>query len=53
MDWLRNKIVAAALSSAAVIQTLQIFILPTWLDIVTNLIILGLIYVVGKMSERG
>lgn len=50
MTFLKVKIAAAALSAAAVIQVLQIMILPTWLDIVTNGLILGLIWIVGKVS---
>lgn len=48
---MRKKIVAACISAAAVIVFLQFIILPTFLDVVTDLILLALIWVAGKAGE--
>lgn len=51
LGWLRDKIVGLALSGVLTIQALQILILPTWLDIVTNAVILGLVWLVARLHR--
>lgn len=47
----RKRILAAALSTASVIVFLQATVLPGIFDLVTDLMVIGLIYVVGKVSK--
>jgi hypothetical protein len=51
IHWLKRKVTAVTLSGVATIQVLQITILPTWLDIVTNLVILGGVGLVGYINK--
>lgn len=52
MIWLRKKLVAGLLGATATIQVLQILILPTWLDWVTNGVILLLIAGTSRIVQR-
>jgi len=51
MDWLRQRVLAAALSAAATITVLSI-LSPAWLDFMFDIILFGLIYVVSRLKEK-
>lgn len=51
LKWMRRKATGIVLSGTATIQVLQILVLPTWLDWVTNAVILGGIALVAKMHS--
>jgi hypothetical protein len=50
---MRDKTVSYAIGAAATIQALQILILPTWLDVVANVVILCLIWLAGHAAKIG
>lgn len=50
MDWLKRRVLAAALSAAATITFLSL-ISPAWLDFMFDLIMVGLIALVGKLAK--
>ena len=50
LAWLRKRVLAAALSAAATISVLS-FLSPAWLDFVFDLVMIGLIAVVGALSK--
>jgi hypothetical protein len=50
IQWLKQRIFAAALSAAATIAFIS-FISPAWLDFMFDLIMIGLIYIVGKLAK--
>ncbi len=52
LDWLREKILGVALTAVASIQILQMTLLPSWLDFLTNLVILSLVTLVGKLARK-
>lgn len=51
LEWLRKRILAAAISAAATIAVLS-FLSPPWLDFMFDLVMIGLITLVGKLSKR-
>jgi uncharacterized membrane protein len=51
MIWLRKRVTAAALSAASVIIALQL-ITPGVFDFIFDLILLGIIAVVGRLANR-
>jgi hypothetical protein len=51
LHWLRVRALSAALSVAATISFLSL-ISPSWLDFLFDLIMVGLILVVGKLARR-
>jgi len=51
IDWLKQRIMAAALSAAATITFLSL-ISPAWLDFFFDLIMVGLIFIVGKLAKE-
>lgn len=51
LEWLRKRILAAAISAAATISVLSI-ISPAWLDFMFDLVMIGLIAVVGRLNKR-
>jgi len=50
-EWLRARILGVALSAASFI-TLVSLIMPPWIDFVFDLIMVGLVAVVGKLARR-
>lgn len=52
MEFLRKKVLEVAVTAVASIQILQMTLLPSWLDFLTNLVILSLVVLVGKLSRR-
>lgn len=51
IDWLKRRVLAAALSAAATITFLSL-ISPAWLDFMFDLIMVGLIAIVGKLAKE-
>lgn len=50
-EFFRKKVLEVAVTAVASIQILQMTLLPSWLDFVTNLVILSLVVLVGKLSR--
>lgn len=50
IEWLRERLLAAALSAAGTITVLSL-ISPAWLDFMFDLIMVGLIFVVAKLRK--
>ena len=51
VEWLKQRILGAALSAAATITFLSL-ISPAWLDFMFDLIMVGLIAVVGRLAKE-
>ncbi|BCH33234.1 hypothetical protein MesoLjLc_51640 [Mesorhizobium sp. L-8-10] len=51
-EWLQKRIQAAALSTASVIVVLQATILPGIFDFITDLMLIGIIWIAGKSGNR-
>jgi hypothetical protein len=51
LKWIKARIAAVALSTASVITALQL-VTPSFLDLLFNLIVLGLLYAVIKLNGR-
>lgn len=49
--WIKQRILAAALSAAATIAFIS-FLSPAWLDFMFDLIMIGLIFIVGKLTRE-
>lgn len=49
LQWVKKRIAAVALTTASVITALQL-ITPSFLDLLFNLIVLGLLYAVIKLG---